>query len=200
MALSLALMSCMLVLAAPPSTRPASQELAPLRVPGKPSIPRGKERFEASCAGCHAGGRDFAGLAWRADLAPAYVARVVMGTITTASGAAHPGTPLALADAWDVTGYVWSLATDGAEVRQGEKLALEAADVLEKNAISLALFHLNELKQLKSGTWVLNHTQGEVVELMGRLAGERFRSLSDEDRRALSEYITLSYFVWPDDW
>lgn len=196
----LALMSCVLVLAAQPSSRGASQEPIPLRVPGKPSIPRGKEGFAANCASCHASGRDFARLGWRADLTPADVVRVAMGTAKTPSGAVHPAAVGSLAGAWDVAGYVWSLATDGTEVRHGEKLALEAGDALEQNALNLALFHLNELKQLKSGTWVLNHTQGEVVELMGRLAGERFRSLSDEDRRALSAYITLSYFVWPEDW
>lgn len=195
-----AALTLLLIVAAAPAAaqRAGSEDPAPLAVPGKPSIPKGEERFAADCASCHDAQQDFGAKAWRAELRPADVARIVLGE--AAEPADHPAVVTELSAAWELTGYVWSLGTDGPEVRRGEALALEAGDELEGNAVNLALFHLKQVHDLRSGRWVLNHTQGEVMDLMGDLAGERFAALDASDRQALAEYITLSYFVWPADW
>lgn len=175
--------------------RQATASDAPLPVPGKPSIPAGQALYASACVRCHGPEQRFAGRAWRKGMAPARVARTVLGI-----RAGHPEAVGSLTAAWEVTGYVWTLPFSGSEVRRGESLALEADRALRADALRLVLFHWNELQELRSGPWVLNHTEADVDRLMYDLAGARYASLSAADRQALIDYTVASFFEWPPRW
>ena len=171
----------------------------PLPVPGKPSIPAGAEVFAAACAACHGDDEALDGPGWRRDLAPADVARLALG-----QAAAGLDDHVAAVDdagaAWAATAYLWTRSMTGRDVRRGEKLALEAEDQMKRDALGTALFHWRQIQDLRDGRWVLNHTQADVGNAMGGVAGKRYTSLSEADRRALIDYIFASYFTWPDAW
>ncbi|HKI56414.1 MAG TPA: hypothetical protein VKB31_04620 [Trueperaceae bacterium] len=167
----------------------------PLSVPGKPSIPAGAGVYRTSCQQCHPDRSRFATPAWRKGVAPAQIARTVLGR-----RAGHPAAVASLQAAWQVSGYLWTLPDDAADIRRGEQLALQADQALRSDALGLALFHWNDLQDLKSGEWVLNHTEGDVDQLMRTLAGSKYTSLSAGDRQDLVDYTFASFFVWPADW
>lgn len=177
--------------AGPPT--PAPQ--ATLPVPGKPSIPQGEAVFGSRCAGCHHDRSRFAAPAWRDGITPARVARVALG-----EAAGHPAVVSALEVAWQVTGYLWTLPTDGTDIRRGESLALQADDLLRADALGTLLFHWGAVQNLKSATWVLNHRETDVDRLMRELAGPRYTALPPEDQQDLIDYTFASFFVWPPSW
>ncbi len=173
-------------------TRPAPP---PLAVPAKPSIPAGAQLYTARCARCHSDPNRFAERSWRASQTPAEVARMLLGR-----AAAHPAALHDLATAWDVTAYVWTLPDDGDRIRRGESLALQAEKALRSDALSVLLLHWQELQDLKSASWVLNHTAGDVDTLMRGLAGSRYTGLPVTDRHDLVDYVFASFYRWPPSW
>ncbi|MEJ2289790.1 MAG: hypothetical protein P8Y02_14345 [Deinococcales bacterium] len=174
------------------AARPPRQ---PLAVPGKPSIPAGDRLFGEDCAHCHSDRSRFSERSWRTSRTPAEVTRMLLG-----EAAGHPAAVPDLASAWDATAYVWTLPDDGARIRRGESLALQAEKALRSDALSVLLLHWNDLQDLKSAAWVLNHTPGEVDALMRQLAGSRYTELSAADRRDLIDYVFASFFTWPVRW
>lgn len=168
---------------------------APLAIPREPSIPAGESLYGSECAGCHADRGTFAGRSWRASLTPAEVARMLLGK---AQG--HPAAVAELGRAWDAAAFVWTLPDDGTGIRRGESLAFEASDALRSDVLSVALLHWNDLQNLKSASWVLNHTADDVDTLMRRLAGARYTNLPARDRQDLIDYVFASFFAWPGSW
>jgi mono/diheme cytochrome c family protein len=173
----------------------AAQEPPALAVPRKPSIPAGERLYGEACAACHRDRAPFADREWRTGRSPAEVTRMLQGR---AEG--HPAALPDLARAWDATAYVWTLPDDGASIRRGESLALEAEKALRADVLRVALLHWNDLQDLKSASWVLNHTADDVDTLMRRLAGARYTGLQAADRRALIDYVFASFFTWPSHW
>ncbi len=173
----------------------AAKQPPPLTVPRKPSIAAGERLYPETCAACHRDRTVFADRSWRVGKTPAEVTRMLQG-----AARGHPAALPDLARAWDATAYVWTLPDDGASIRRGESLALEADKALRADVLSVALLHWNDLQDLKSASWVLNHTADEVETLMRRLAGSRYTDLQPEDRRALIDYVFASFFTWPSNW
>lgn len=172
-----------------------SSQSGTLEVPREPSIPAGRAVFEASCSSCHGAPGRFGAGGWRRGLSPADVTRIALGEERD-----HPAAITDLGDAWDATAYVWTLATNGPQIRHGETLAYQASDALRQDAVGVALFHWHQVERLKDRTWVLNHDAEAVDGLMTDLAGSRFTGLSEGERNALTEYIFASYFTWPPSW
>ncbi len=173
----------------------AAQQPPPLTVPRKPGITAGERLYPEACAACHRDPAVFADRSWRAGRTPAGVTRMLQG-----KAGGHPAALPDLARAWDATAYVWTLPDDGAGIRRGESLALDAEKALRADVLSVALLHWNDLQDLKSASWVLNHTADDVDTLMRRLAGARYTELQEGDRRALIDYVFASFFTWPSNW
>lgn len=192
-ALPLVVFWAVAIAAAPGTTGP--QAPPPLAVPHKPDIAAGESLYPKACAQCHANRATFADRSWRSGRTPAEVTRMLQ---RGAEG--HPIVVPDLARAWDATAYVWTLPDDGASIRRGEGLALEAEKALRADVLSVALLHWNDVQDLKSASWVLNHTADDVDTLMLRLAGGRYRGLGAGDRRALIDYVFASFFTWPSNW
>ncbi len=184
---------CALALAA--TAGAATTDVAPLAVPRKPSITAGERLYPDACAGCHGDPATFGDRAWRAGRSPADVTRMLQG-----GAEGHPAVVADLGSAWDATAYTWTLPDDGATIRRGERLALDAEKALRGDVLSVALLHWNDLQDLKSASWVLNHTADDVDSAMRRLAGARYSGLEPADRRALIDYVFASFFTWPRGW
>jgi len=180
--------------AAAPGSAPG-QEPPPLAVPRKPDIVAGERLYGEACTACHSDRSAFADRSWRKGKTPAGVTRMLQG-----AAGGHPAALPDLAGAWDATAYVWTLPDDGPTIRKGERLALDAEKALRADVLSVALLHWNDLQDLKSATWVLNHTADDVDTSMRRLAGARYTGLQQGDRQALVDYVFASFFTWPPDW
>jgi len=170
-------------------------ERAPLAVPRKPDVTAGERLYRDACTGCHGDPAAFGDRSWREGRSPADVTRMLQG-----GAGGHPAVLPDLGRAWDATAYVWTLPDDGATIRRGERLALDAEMVLRAEVLSVALLHWNDLQDLKRASWVLNHTAGDVDASMRRIAGDRYTGLAPDDRRALVDYVFASFFTWPSGW
>lgn len=173
------------------SAAPGGAPLSPTR----PDIAAGETIYAAACASCHPARTRFTVPSWRAGYTPAQIAGATLGR-----DLGHPAAERDLANAWDVTAYVWTLPDSASSVKNGEALAIEAERRLQAHAVSVALLHWQDVQDLKSAGWVLTHTPDQVAQVMRVLAGSTFTDLPPSDQRDLVEYTYASYFTWPPSW
>jgi hypothetical protein len=157
----------------------------------KPDISKGQIIYAASCSQCHSQ-TAFNQNEWKHSLTPA---SVVMN-LSDSNHAQY----IDLEDLWHVTAYTWTKSSSGQDIKHGEALVLEAKKRMEKDALWLLISRGQDLMNLQSRDWVLSHTQEDIHNLIVKLAGDDYSTLSESDQEALIDYIYASYFVWPEGW
>ena len=156
----------------------------------KPDITMGQSIYSQSCSQCHSS-TAFSDSAWKTELTPA---RVALDLSTSHAK------DLELEEVWHAVAYTWTQSSDGKTIKHGEALAFEAQKRMEKEALWLFLTKGQDLMNLQSRDWVLSHTKEDIQTLIINLAGDSYSTLSENDQRALVDYIYASYFAWPESW